>query len=167
MEMQNHILKYWNEAPVKFSPELLSNCQLPLETKNFLQTVGVPPWYGAKDYPYAIFRANHIRKYTYQNDVYIVLGEGVNEIKVSLREPSGEVFIITSEKQPPQFINTTIQCFVAFLILFKELPSQADDDTDKLIFYKLRQQLINKDTNALSEKGNWWSLILEDIENSL
>ena len=80
-----------------------------------------------------------------------------------------EIFSIDSKKEyPKRFINKNLESFLKFIVIFllhKKEIDEADDDEINSIIQKTRTEFNEIDIQALSSAENWWSIILEQIDD--
>ena len=75
-------------------------------------------------------------------------------------DPCGEL--------PSRFINTNLEAFLEFLVIFLkflERAADAGDDEAERMFREVRKEFEKADAKALCDEENWWAVILEDMES--
>ena len=101
------------------------------------------------------------------DDEYVIIGNdfGTN-ICINNKD---EIFSIDSKKEyPKRFINKNLESFLKFIVIFllhKKEIDEADDDEINSIIQKIRTEFNEIDIQALSSAENWWSIILEQIDD--
>ena len=143
---------------------------VPEETKSFLTCFGFPPnleetlllHFYQNDDALAISIHNH--------DRFLIIGDD-DGTKLGIKENTGEVLSIDPEgKLPTRFVNSSILTLLAFLGMYvREQPglAQADDEEASQIVARMRDAFSTFDAQALDNPENWWSVVLEQVEQGL
>ena len=99
---------------------------------------------------------------------YLSVGfDGVGTICINLN--TNEIISLTDEISEC-YINNNIAEFVYFIYLYKSLfldQEVEDDNTEYLIFKKIRDKFNLINPKALLKESNWWSEVIEPLEFGL
>lgn len=71
---------------------------------------------------------------------------------------------------PTRFINTNLECFIKFIIIYLSYAEKiinAHDEEINNVMAEIREKFDLVDKQALHNEENWWSIILEQIELGL
>ena len=144
--------------------EKYRNCNLSDNTKRILCDVGLPeePIYFIH---FNVDQIDGIRL----NENYIVIGNDLGtDICISFKEEI--VSVDPQHVYPARFINTNLECFIKFIViylLYAEKIVNASDEEINNILTDIRKEFDLVDKCALHDEENWWSIILEQIEAGL
>lgn len=144
--------------------EKYRNCDLSDNTKRILCDVGLPeePIYFIH---FNVDQIDDIRL----NEKYIVIGNDLGtDIGISLKEEI--VSVDPRHVYPTRFINTNLECFIKFIIIYLSYAEKIIDASDEEInniLTDIRKEFDLVDERALHNEENWWSIILEQIEAGL
>ena len=161
------IITFFKEKLVQLPSELLEGFSIPSETRDLLENIGLPE---NLDVLLLNFYSNNIEELMFNNNKYIVIGDDYGT-KICIEQKSGEVYsICTENKYTVRFINSSIQCFLQFLITYIETKPAligVDDDEAVVIIDKLRKVFLSVDEKSLGNDENWWSVVLEQHAEGL
>lgn len=158
------IYEYWKNNFVLIKQEKYRDCNLSDNTKRILCDVGLPeePIY------FIHFNVNQADEIRY-NEKNMVIGDDFGtDICIGIKEEI--VSVDPRHVYPVRFINTSLECFIRFIIIFlsfEEKITDADDDEINMILNNVREEFDRVDRQALLNEENWWPVVLEQIEGGL
>jgi hypothetical protein len=123
MNIQRDIQIYWGEQLVKVKQNVLEKYELPRETSQFLQTVGLPLDKNMADYPALriTFSPHDFTSIAYYGENYISIGD-VNFYSdkgyICLKEKNGECVLLDlrpNASSHVKFVNSDISRFLFFI----------------------------------------------------
>ena len=162
------ISDFFKEKLEKITSKVLEGFTIPLETKNILETVGLP--INVDSLNVKFYCANLVEKVFYENEKYLIIGDDYGT-KICIKQNTGEVYSIDPNNEyTPRFINSNIQCFLQFLIVYINKESELmeiDDKKAKAIMDKMKNEFLSLDGKALECEENWWSVVLEQHYSDL
>lgn len=71
---------------------------------------------------------------------------------------------------PKRFVNSSLESLfecVAIYLIYNDRLMSADDDEIGVLIGEIRQKFSHVDEKALADEENWWSVILEQVEDGL
>jgi hypothetical protein len=108
--------------------------------------------------------------WTHEKKGFLVLAEERGQ-KLCLKVETGEISIIDSRGElPTRFVNSNIISLVKFLQAFvegKKRFQELDYGDASVIAKSLRHEFKLVDPEALANDENWWSVVLEQVEQGL
>lgn len=99
---------------------------------------------------------------------YWIIGDDYGT-KISV-DANEQVWSVSEGSLPLRFVNTSLAQFVLFLGIYRYRPPALTPVTDEQaagILTELRHEFGEADPLALADIENWWSVILEQIEQGL
>lgn len=159
----------WKDALHTFPEPVLNQTKLPDDTKVFLSTVGVPQSVEGFTF-YTDHQSLNIFRHDQAN--FVIIGGNGYGLNVCIKENTGEIFCVDDEGElPTRYINSRIDLLLIFLEIWlkeqqlsrnRKTLEEAKEDANYL-----KEKFMALDAKALDDPENWWSMVLEQIEDGL
>ncbi|GEM_PF-1531910 len=180
-----YIVEIWGDKSLVNISKLVANeLNISKRSKNFLVEVGLPSEEANLSIRFLVEQDRIIRLSEIYTKNSFCLGHFKNLLVIGIEEDKyylcidethdseGKVVSVdlTSSNPSVRFVNSNIVSFCECLTVYRELKIKAEeaDVNDEKIYSLLAQRLkieINEvDSEALSSKENWWYLIIEKIQ---
>lgn len=161
------LVRVWGAGNViRIPAKDLDRVELPAEAARFLAEVGLPlrtDW---------LFELKELEMLTHPRRPgrYCRFGSDLaNELCASA--DTGQVVSVSLDAEHlDRFVNTSVPLFAEFLMLVTaeriRFPGLADDEIDQVVA-ALEYRLQELDPPALHSPDNWWSVIIEQLQDGL
>jgi hypothetical protein len=169
MKTDDEIKAFWGNELLTIPQSIVVNYPIPLESKSFLANVGVPTREGLL-FPF-FKRPGEFRMWADKDgEDYLVLAQERGQ-NLGLSAKSGNISVIDSRDElPMRFVNSDLASLVGFLQLLAETQKRlrgATEDEGRALIEQLRKEFMSNDAKALAGDENWWSVVLEQMEQGL
>jgi hypothetical protein len=171
--MQNalvsQIINFFGSSLSPVPESSLHAVELSEETKDFLLSVGLPP--GGSLLLTFYSNGDRITTSIEREAHFLIIGDD-SMAKLGLKEQTGEVFALGwGRVLPTRFMNSSILKMLVFLMIYMtkqlEWAEVTSDEGAWAIIEQMRTTLLDIDGRALDDPDNWWSVILELMEQEL
>jgi hypothetical protein len=166
-EIKARIVQLWGDSLKRVDAQAL-RADVPLRrTRDFLTSVGLPQC----DLPLEVtFHSGQelLVERVVNGAGYWVVGDDYGT-KIAL-DAKEQVWSLGDGEMPNRAINTSLDRFVLFLGIYRSATPALKEATDEQasgIVDGLRGQFSALDPAALAEGENWWSVVLEQVEQGL
>lgn len=118
----------------------------------------------------------HFLHFYTQSDSLII----VNDDCISIGSDNGTEICIDPNNEivsvdaygvyPKRFVNSSLESLfecVAIYLIYNDRLMSAEDDEISILIGEIRQKFNRVDERALDDEENWWSVILEQVEDGL
>jgi hypothetical protein len=164
----NEILNFWGyNNLVRWLESTLRDVAVPLSSKRFLMEVGLPgktDWTLRFDPEATLPRLadkSNFRRIGFDDMVAICLDEQHDGCVVAVEKEVGGT---------QRFINTTVQHFGVFLVLYQEYRKAArrmsEEEVVKFI-PSIESRMRKTDPKAFDDPNNYWPLVIEQMNQGL
>lgn len=167
MNKQEAIKNYFGDRLKKIPKDVISN-EIS-DTNNlvlFLTEMGlIEGFEGITFY----FESPSIQKIEINGKEYLVLGDDYGT-KLCAELTSENIFSVDVEGElPTRYINSSIENFILFIMIFEQYQKSLDEDEDENMnkLSELQSTFNKYDKAALDGEENWWSVIIEQIDDGL
>lgn len=168
MDKEN-VMEFWNDTLIQFNMKQLSNNSLSKKTEDFLNLVGLPVKCDFLN-DLSLNFYDGFERITINDSDYIVIGDDYGT-KLCIEGESDKIVSVNIEENMNiRFINSNLEFFLEFLqIFFTKKPELIGVDDLKAveIVNSIKDSFNKIDPVALNNEDNWWTLILEQIEQGL
>jgi hypothetical protein len=171
------ILEFWKDELITLPSTLLDKFKLPQETREFLQTVGLPMKEGKlstiASEALEIGFYKELGKLNYilvENQKFIAIAQDADNIGVftCIEEPTGKIYSVANFLSDPMYINSSIKELLAFLriyIIEGELAGENLSEKQVIeVAKKIKTQFQEIDAKAMAEAENFWPEVLSPLE---
>lgn len=161
--MMNNYKKVFKDYKL-FPKEEYRKTNLPEKEKKMLCEDGLPDV------------ALHFFHFNIQRDELVI----VNDNCISIGSDNGTEICINSNNEivsvdtygvyPQRFVNSSLEQFfecVAIYLIYSDRLMSVDDDEIGVLVGEIKQKFIHVDERTLNDEDNWWSVILEQVEDGL
>lgn len=172
MKIAERLIARWGKCGLAtITSETADSLELPQHAGRFLHDTGLP-WDAPAAAVGILFSLDVederlcLTPYWQGSSEYLCFGDsGSSRLAVSCDD--GTVVLVDPESQSsPMFVNSGIEEFAGFLHLYEVSTGTVRDD-DPVGFIeavdRYRDEYRRIDPHALSDRGKWWSMILEDM----
>lgn len=144
-----------------YKQEKYNNVNLSADTRRILCDIGLP-YQPLEFIQFNIEEIDNIKL----DENYIVIGNdfGTN---ICINDKDEVVSVDIKNEYPIRYINKNLKSFLNCIIIFSMHENEinnADEEEIKMIIKKVRKEFDETDVYALNNEENWWSVILEQIE---
>ena len=134
---------------------------LSTNTKKILCDIGLPK----EPFSFIQFNIEEIENIKLDEEHIIIGTDFGTSICINSKE---EIVSIDQENEyPNRFINKDLETFLEFILFFLSYENKINNATDDeigQIIKEIKQEFHKMDRKALSGEENWWSVLLEQIE---
>lgn len=136
---------------------VLSQCDLPLSTKDWLATVGIPK---TAQLPFGLILngSYNLKPIPQRPQTGLSIGETDGPSYMVIRR-DGTVVMLCEGDDPENFVNSSISQFIMSLCILPEFFEY------KITVKELETRLIQIDPKATRSEDAFWALVIEDAIN--
>lgn len=142
---------------ILISETVLADCDLPLATKDWLATMGVPR---SVELPFGLVLdgLDDLKPITnkFQSGLRIGVTDGPTYMVII---KDGAVVMLDKTDEPERFVNSSVSQFILSLCAFRELTQS------KIKVEEFQSRLSEIDSGGTSNGDTFWSIALEEIIN--
>jgi hypothetical protein len=163
-----YLTTFFGSSLIPVLSSSLDHFALPEDTKQFLQSFGLPLEPGLSMHLYADAEVHSIQAYGPQR--FLIIGDD-SGTELGMREGTGEILSLDPRgKLPTRFVNSHILALLSFFAVSTKAQSELIGASDAKAFEmvaSMREAFRREDSRSLDDPETWWSVILEQIEHGM
>ena len=166
----NRIVDFFGASLTPASSSSIDQFALPENIKTFLKSKGLPLELENNLLLHFYADAEELTTYTNEKGHFLIIGDDYGT-KLGLKESTGEVLSFDPDATLLiRFVNSSILTLLACLAIYSEkqpVLAQAGDDEAAKIVAEMRDEFRALDAKVVNNPENWWSVILEQVEQGM
>ena len=176
MVSKEDIRALWGNAIIEYPSGVVAELAIPADSRTFLHDTGLPleselevRFSNEVAVLEEFIGTDNLAAKPDERNSYRIGTDGGTEI--CLKRGSGEVVSVDPTGQlPSRFVNSSIASFIVCLGIFAKYRTRiarlADDEIDELI-PSTEAEIRKADDHALNHAENWWSVVVEQMQDGL
>lgn len=154
---------HWKDL-VLFTKEEYRNTKLSEENKQILCDMGLPE----KPLEFLSFDLNKIDNIKLDEE-HIIIGNDYGT-KICINKNDEIVSVDEEGEYATRYVNSSLSKLLAFIEIYDCCEARFDNISDEeagFVINEVKRKFNEVDAKALSDEENWWSVILEQVEQGL